>query len=208
MCSNLFSRVRVSLIGFLLLASSGTQLFAEAAKPSPVAKTDVATMSGMKSLVPTLVAVGWGDFFLDQRQSLRLSEEQSQQLYWIRARFLVANKALDKEMQQAELKLYQDLDSGRVSSDTLDLDLQRIGELKEASAVVHFRAILEAINVLNHQQHAQADQLLKLRLEMLSDPRRDPIFAAAGRHGPKSQKKREYHWSSAFTPQQLGWRAW
>lgn len=206
MCGSFFSRARLMLLATFLLASPASRLFGQEA--SAQAPPDVATMSGMQSLVPTLVAVGWDDFFLDLGQSLGLSEDQFQRLYGIRDNELSSNQELAKELEQAQLNLYQDLDSDRVSTARLDLDLQKIGELKEAAAATHFRAIIEAINVLNHDQHVQAEQWLKLRLEMLRDRNRDRNFTVEDRSDRKSWKKSEYHWSSAFTPQQLGWRAW
>ncbi len=165
-------------------------------------------MSGMKSLVPTLVAVGWKNFFLDLRQDLDLSEDQSQQLYFIRGGFFASDEKLQKELDLARLNLNHDLGSDRVSMAQLDYDLHKISDLKEATSARHFRAILVAINVLNHQQHVQAGKWLKLRLEMLSGAKLNRGVSTSGGRTWKLPKEKKYRWPSDFTPQQLGWRAW
>jgi hypothetical protein len=81
---------------------------------------------------------------------------------------------MKKEHNEAEQRLYRDMESDVVSSSQLQSDLKRIGELKAQISALHFKAVLHAINVLDHRQHLRARELLKLRLEMWRrEPHRD-----------------------------------
>jgi hypothetical protein len=158
-------------------------------------------------LVPTLVAVGWEDFFLDIRANLGLSEQQTQRLYSIRHSFVVDSDRLENEVRTVQLDLYSKLESDRVDLAALGPDLKKIADLKAAMSTAHFKAVLEAIRVLDHRQHLGARNWLKLRLEMLSQPPpKGPVSTASLSH-LRRDKARVSPWSS-FTPQQLFWRKW
>jgi len=165
-------------------------------------------MAGMGALVPGLVAVGWENFFLDSRQHLELSDEQSQQLFLIRKSYLASQQELEKALTQAELALYHCLESDVVSSTKLESNLKRTAELKAAIAAAHFKATLEAINVLDHRQHLAAERWLKLRLEMLQPSSSGDHLNTGELNKPTRKVARRPRWSTAFTPRQLGWKGW
>ncbi len=210
MSSGSFSvRLRMGVTVFVILASPAFWLFGQEPRSPELPAPEVATMSGMRSLVPSLVAIGWENFFLDLHQNLELSPEQSQQLYLIRQRYLASRDGLDKKLAEAQLGLYQDLGEDAVSSSKLESDLKKIGELKATISALHFKAALEAVNVLDHRQHLRAEELLKLRWEMW---RQEPSGRDIMRVGvPTTLRARllgRPRWPSNFTPRELWWKGW
>jgi len=67
----------------------------------------VSTMPGMRSLVPTLVVTGWMEFFLDLRQPMGLTDDQTRQLSLIRQSFLAFLQQKGAKLSRAELNLYE-----------------------------------------------------------------------------------------------------
>ena len=210
MSSGSFSiRWRVGLTVFAILGSPAFWLFGQEPRSPELPAPEVTTMPGMSSLLPSLVAAGWGDFFLDLRQSLGMSDEQAQRLYLIRQTYVASNERLDRELRGAQLGLYQDLESDAVSYAKIESDLKRIAELTASISAAHFRAILKAINVLDHRQHLGPAEWLKLRWEMQRQepPKRD-ILRMNVPTTPSTDRTRRPKWPSSFTPRELGWRLW
>ena len=202
-CRFFSGRLRLRVTVFAILASPAFGLSAQeplSAKPEPPVVT---TMSGMRSLVPTLVVTGWMDFFLDLRQPMGLTDEQTRQLSLIRQSYLAFLQQKGAKLSRAELNLYQDMASDVVTSEKLGKDLRAIAELKTSIAEAHFTAVLEAINVLNHRQHLGANEWMKLELERTW--RHESAGSTMDRITTKCAKRHSwnFHWQSAFTPQQL-----
>ncbi len=209
MSGTLLSRARVRFVVFFVLSSPLFWLFGrEPLIPEPSAPA-IATMPHMDALVPTLVAMGWENFFLDFRQSLKLSPEQAQHLYLIRQKYLSKQDDLEKALAQAQPGLFRNLGEDVVSSSKLESDLKQIAHLKVAISALHFRAELAAINVLDHRQHLRVKELLKLRLQ-------------TGTPVPSGREVMRYRISrtlrphlldrpqrpSNFTPRELWWKRW
>jgi Spy/CpxP family protein refolding chaperone len=166
-------------------------------------------MAGMRSLVPSLIAVGRENFFLDLRHNLELSPEQSQQLYFIRQRYVANSDELENQLAQAQLGLYQNLGEDTVSSPKLESDLKKIAELKAEISALHFKAALEAVNVLDHRQHLRARELLKLRMEMWQQTSSKPeARSIAVSRTPLAHLIGRPQWPSNFTPRDLWWKGW
>ena len=166
-------------------------------------------MPGMSSLVPSLVAAGWDDFFLDLRQSLGMSDEQAQRLYLIRQTYLASSQGLEEDLRQAHLSLYHNLESDAVGYTKIEKDLKKIAELKASISVAHFRAILEAIDVLDHRQHLGAEEWLKLRWEMWrQEPSRRDMTRMSVSTTLRTRPARRPKWPSNFTPRDLWWKGW
>lgn len=207
-CRFFSARLRLRVTVFAILASPAFGLSAQeplSAKPEPPVVT---TMSGMRSLVPTLVVTGWMDFFLDLRQPMGLTDEQTRQLSLIRQSYLAFLQQKGPELSRVELSLYQDMALDVVTSTKLGKDLQTISELKASIAEAHFTAVLEAVNVLNHRQHLKADKWLKISLERALHKRPDESGTDPIPTKPKRGRSSLFHWSSSVTPQQLPWKAW
>lgn len=203
------TRLRMGVIVFVILASPAFWLSAQESQPSESPTTTITTMPGMRSLVPSLVAIGWENFFLDLRQNLKLSPEQSQQLYFIRQRYLESRQGLEKELAQAQLGLYQNLGEDAVSSSKLESYLKEISELRAAISALHFKAALEAVNVLDHRQHHRAEELLKLRLEMWRQtPSKREVRSIAVSGNLRARLVGRPWWPSNFTPRDLWWKGW
>ncbi len=202
-------RLRMGVTAFAILASPAFWLFGQEPRSPELPAPEVATMPGMSSLVPSLVAAGWGDFFLDLRRSLGMSDEQAQRLYLIRQTYLASSQGPEKELRQAQLSLYHNLESDPVSYTKIESDLKRISELKASISAAHFRAILEAINVLDHRQHLGAEEWLKLRWEMWrQDPSGRDILRLNVPTTPRTRTARRPKWPSNFTPRDLWWKGW
>lgn len=202
-------RLRMGVTVFAILASPAFWLFGQEPRSPELPAPEVVTMAGMSSLVPSLVAAGWGNFFLDLRQSLGMSDEQAQRLYLIRQTYLGSSEGLEEEHRQAQLSLYHNLESDAVSYAKIESDLKRIAELKAAISAAHFRAILEAINVLDHRQHLGAAEWLKLRWEMRrQEPSGRDILRMNVPAILRTRLARRPKWPSNFTPRELWWKGW
>ena len=209
MSGDLLSPSRVKLIAFLVLTSPLFWLFGQEPASSKLSTPDVATMPGMRALVPNLVAMGWENFFLDLRQNLDLSSEQSRQLYFIRQKYLANQDDIEKELTQAQLRLYRDLEEDAVSSSRLESDLKKIAELKAVISALHFKAALQAINVLDHRQHLRAEELLKPPLEMWRQmPSKHEVRSITVSGTLRARVVGRPKWPSSFTPQELRWKGW
>lgn len=207
-CRFFSGRLRLRVTVFAILASPAFGLSAQeplSAKPEPPVVT---TMSGMRSLVPTLVVTGWMDFFLDLRQPMGLTDEQTRQLSLIRQSYLAFLQQKGAKLSRAELNLYQDMASDVVTSEKHGKDLKAIAELKTSIAEAHFTAVLEAINVLNHQQHQRANEWVKLELERRL--RHESAGSDTDRITTKRAKGKSWnvHWQSVFTPRELLQKGW
>lgn len=197
------TRLRIAMTVIVITAGPAFRLSAQespSARPEPPVVT---TMPGMRSLVPTLVVTGWVDFFLDLRQPMGLTDEQYRQLSLIRQRYLASLHQQGGKLERAELNLYQDMASDIVTSEKVGADFQAIADLKASISKAHFTAVLEAINVLNHRRHLEADEWMKLELERTW--RHESAGSAMDRITTKRAKRQSwnFHWQSAFTPQQL-----
>jgi len=166
----------------------------------------VSTMPGMRSLVPTLVVTGWMEFFLDLRQPMGLTDDQTRQLSLIRQSYLAFLQQKGAKLSRVELNLYQDMASDIVTSEKLGEDIQAIAQLKASIAEAHFTAVLEAINVLNHRQHLGANKWLKLRLRAAL--RRKPGERELNAANQKARGSRHFKWPFSFTFQQPVQKEW
>ena len=205
-CRFLSARLRLRITVFAILVSPSFGLSAQealSAKPEPRVVT---TMPGMRSLVPTLVVTDWMDFFLDLRQPMGLTDEQTRQLLLIRQSYLAFLQAKGAKLSAAELNLYQDMASDVVTSEKLGEDIQAIAQLKASISEAHFTAVLEAINVLNHRQHLGANKWLRLRLKAaLRQKTGERNRNAAGR---KTHESRHFKWPFTYIPQNSLRRPW
>ena len=205
-CRFFSARLRLRVTVFAILASPPFGLSAQeplSAKPEPPVVT---TMSGMRSLVPTLVVTGWMDFFLDLRQPMGLTDEQTRQLSLIRQSYLAFLQQKGAKLSRAELRIYQDMASDVVTSEKLGNDLEAIAKLKASISEAHFSAVLEAINVLNHRQHLGANKWLKLRLKAAL--RRKASERDLNAANQKARESRHFKWPFSFTPQQPPRKEW
>ncbi|MBI4441812.1 MAG: hypothetical protein HY649_00395 [Acidobacteria bacterium] len=120
---------------------------------------DLVTMPGMRSMVPSLVGLGWDNFFLNNR--FGLSSDQIQKLISIREAFLVENRLAEQAAREAELLLYEELGRDQVSSRRLEDRIDSRATLQGKVLSLRFRYLLRAINVLNHEQHQKIVAFLK-----------------------------------------------
>lgn len=124
---------------------------------------EIATMPNMRSLVPSLVALGWDDFFLGMVHEIGLSPEQVRKLYFLGTEFLAATRELQGRVEKAELDLHDILDRDQVTMRDIEAQARWVGALRGELTVLHYQYLLQAINVLNHEQHLQLVASLKLR---------------------------------------------
>jgi hypothetical protein len=134
---------------------------------------DIVTMDHMRSLVPSLVALGWDDFFLGRADEIQLSTSQGQQLFFLGLEFVETTRRLEERVKEAELELYDKLDRDRVSARDIEEQARWVGALRGELVVFHWRYLLRAINVLNHEQHQKLVASLKLQTP-LNPPRAAP----------------------------------
>lgn len=121
--------------------------------------TDLVTMPGMRSMVPSLVGLGWDNFFLNYR--FGLASDQIQKLLSIREAFVIDNRLAEQRAIEAGLLLYEELGRDQVSSRRIKERLNASFDLQGKVAALRFHWLLRAINVLNHEQHQKIVAFLK-----------------------------------------------
>lgn len=166
-------RCRVSLVVGLLVLGLPTYV-AMAQVKEHVRETDrpheIVTMDNMRSLVPSLVALGWDDFFLGKGEEIRLSPGQAQQLLFLNLEFVAATRQLQERVTEAELALYDKLDKDRVSVQEVEDQARWAATLRGEFVVLRFRYLLRAINVLNHEQHQKLVASLNIQVPLNTVP--------------------------------------
>lgn len=155
------------------------------------------TMNNMRSMVPSLVALGWDDFFLTKTRQIELTSTQEEKLFSIGLEFLASASELDQRIQGAELELHDLLDRDQVLMRDIEFQARWVGSLRGEMVVLHLRYLLRAINVFTHDQHLKLTASLKLQ-----NPSRAPGDARNSRTGrsvplPVSGEK--------ISPQQYRW---
>ncbi len=121
--------------------------------------TDLVTMPGMRSMVPSLVGLGWDNFFLNSRSGL--SSDQIQKLLSIRDAFLAAKRLSEQRAMEAELLVYDELGRDQVSSRRVKERIAESFDLQGKVVALRFHYLLLGINVLNHEQHQKIVAFLK-----------------------------------------------
>lgn len=116
---------------------------------------EIVTMANMRSMVPSLVALGWNDFFLSREKKIGLSRSQTEALLSIRLAFLAATEEVDRRLKEAELDLYKELDGDQVSALEVEERVRWVSVLRGELSALRFRYLLRAIKVLNHDQHKE-----------------------------------------------------
>lgn len=111
------------------------------------------TMTGMRSVVPNLIAVGWDDFFLSRADQIGLTVGQGQELYHLALAFLASTQDLNERIQDAERELYDKMDQDRVSLREIEDQARWIGSLRAELVVLRLQYLIRAVNVLTHEQH-------------------------------------------------------
>lgn len=129
--------------------------------------TDLVTMPGMRSMVPSLVGLGWDNFFLNNR--FGLSSDQIQKLLSIREAFVIENRLAEQAAREAELLLYEELGRDQVSSRRLEDRIDSRATLQGKVLSLRFRYLLRAINILNHEQHQKIVAFLKSGVPPISE---------------------------------------
>lgn len=167
-------RYRACLYAVLLTLFLPTFLVAEnerqdASKTAEI--QEIATMDNMRSIVPSLVALGWNDFFLGRRNELGLTPSQAQELLSLRLEFAVATEQVKKYVEGAELELYEELDQNQVSVLAIESQARWVSGLRGEFVVLRLRYLLRAINVLSHEQHLKLAASLKLQTPQPPDKR-------------------------------------
>lgn len=157
-----------SVISVLLFAMSLPQFAAGQEKAKENAQEfssshHEVTMHNMRSVVPSLVALGRDDFFLTKVQEIGLTSAQQEKLFSLGFEFLVADAALGQRIQEAELELHDLLDRDQVLMRDIEFQARWVGSLRGEMAVLRLRYLLRAINVLTHEQHMKLAASLKLR---------------------------------------------
>ena len=158
-------RVRIAIVAVLLLSGLGAGTWAVTAQNNPEDKRtpEIVTMKNMRTLVPSLVALGWDDFFLGLAPVIEPSQKQAGQLAHLAVEFVAARRELQQHRYEAELALYDELDRDQVSLMEVAQRIRWVGRLRGESVVLRYRFLLQAINVLNHEQHLKLVSLLKLQ---------------------------------------------
>lgn len=157
-----------TVISVLLFAVSLPQVAAgqEKAKDNsqelPGAHHEV-SMNNMRSMVPSLVALGWDDFFLTKAQQIGLTSAQEEKLGLLGLEFLAASAELEQRIQEAELELHNLLDRDQVLLPDIEFQARWVGSLRSEMVVLRLRYLLRAINVLSHEQHVKLTASGKLR---------------------------------------------
>ena len=142
---------------------------------------DVVTMAKMRSLVPSLVALGWDDFFLNSRNQIGLSPDQVRSLLAFRLAFLVDAEHLTDRIREAEMALYEEVDRDQVSAKQIEVRVRTLTGLRAELLTLRFRALLRAVNTLNHKQHQRLAAFLVLQAPSMSQQQaRPPAFRNLG----------------------------
>jgi len=128
------------------------------------------TMDKMRSVVPSLVALGWDDFFLMKAQQIELTSAQEERLFFLGLEFLAAAGELDRRIQEAELELYDKLGADQVQVRDIEFQARWVGSLRGEMVVLRLKYLLRGVNVLTHEQHMKLAASLKL-----PDPSRAPV---------------------------------
>lgn len=122
----------------------------------------VTTMPKMRSMVPTLVALGWDDFFLSRSNEIALSPAQGQRLWLLALAFLASAEDLNQRIQEAEVELYEKLDRDQVSLREIEDQGRWVGTLRAELVVLRLQYLIRAVNILTHEQHMALMRSLKL----------------------------------------------
>lgn len=158
-------RMRIAIFAVLLLSGLGAGTWAVTAQNNPEDKRtpEIVTMKNMRTLVPSLVALSWDDFFLGWAPVIEPSQKQAGQLAHLAVEFVAARRELQQRLEEAELTLYDELDRDQVSLMEVAQRIRWVGSLRGESVVLRYGFLLQAINVLNHEQHLKLVSLLKLQ---------------------------------------------
>lgn len=121
------------------------------------------TMNNMRAMVPSLVALGWDDFFLTKTRQIELTSVQEEALFFLGLEFLASAGEMDRRIEEAELELHDLLDRDQVLMRDIEFQARWVGSLRGEMAVLRLRYLIRAINVLTHEQHMKLAASLKLR---------------------------------------------
>ncbi len=103
--------------------------------------------------IPTLLALGKQDFFLDKRSELELTPQQVSALLALQRVNKVAMRQVEERIAEAELRLYEALYQAPEPTSEIDWHLRWIAALRGELEALHFQYLLRAVNVLTHEQH-------------------------------------------------------
>jgi len=164
----------------IAVAFSGWAQPQNESSPAGQNSSDLVIMSGMRSLVPSLLALGWDDFFLASRNDIHLSASQIQDLIALRLDFQLAQQALEERLTGAKLALYETLNRDQVSMRDVEARAREVCRINTDMVALRFRSLLRAINVLTHEQHQLLASLVNLKKTPRSPPFAPQSFAPGG----------------------------
>lgn len=191
-----------TVIAVLLVAVSLPQVAAGQEEKENAQNTSKAlhevTMDKMRSVVPSLFALGWDDFFLTRAQQISLTSPQEEKLGLLRLEFLATSAELEQRIQEAELELFNLLDRDQVLLRDIEFQARWVGSLRSEMVVLRLRYLLRAINVLSHEQHVNLTASGKLHspswekreprpLSALPQGARPGMFSGSRLRGPFQQ---------------------
>lgn len=177
-------RARTAICAVLLLSGLGLGAWPVTAQNNPEDQklAEIVTMKRMRAMVPSLVVLGWDDFFLGLAPVIELSQKQATQLAYLSVEFVEARRKMQEHLDEAELALYDELDRDQVSLEEVAQRIRWAGSLRGESVVLRYRFLLQAINVLNHEQHLKLVSLLKLQAMPEVPPTTDWQYREMKRH--------------------------
>lgn len=170
--------------------------FAEAAQhkddpwPSAEDAVDLVSMAGMRSLVPSLLALGWDDFFLAARTEIELTPSQGQRLLSLRVEFQLERQASEERLKKTKLALYDALNRDQVSMHDVEVRARQVCGVNTDLVALRFRSLLRAINVLTHKQHQLLVTFLKLKDRREKSGLLPQSFPSGGRPLPTLRRGR------------------
>ena len=154
--------------------------------PSEPSETqDVVTMDQMRTLVPSLVELGWDNFFLNTQLLNSLGEytpspDQVRKLLFLQHTFLEERERASGRLTEAELALYQDMNGDQVSARRIETRMNALIVLESKLVSLRLQYLLRAINVFDHEQHRRLAALPVPAFNPLIRPQ-SPVPPAAPR---------------------------
>lgn len=153
--------------------------------PGTSGRQGIVIRNSTSFIVPTLVALGWDDFFLNRRSEIGLSPRQAQELLSLYLGFVVATQEVEKSIKEAERALYEELDRDQVAAREVEWNARWVLALRGELTVLRFRYLLRAARVLSQEQRQKLMAPARLREALPAGRDPDPPTLGPRRRLPE-----------------------
>ena len=126
---------------------------------APAPPPGMTGMSGPSSAMPGqpgashLLHIGSTGFFLNHSQHITLTADQKSKLNRIKEKAMLDQASEQRKIDQGEQELYTLTSADQVDTSTVQAKLGEIEKLRAGQRMNFIQAVVEASNVLTHDQH-------------------------------------------------------